>query len=309
MTKIENILRKKGPLMSAKLAEHLSITENIPINTASQRISRDSSVKKIKGFFVSNQALCFIEDQYKDGELYDILSKSLFEYGRKYWYCLNAIKMHGGIIESKFLECYTNYPIQPLKKHIPYRIIMQKFVSEGILLFSKKEYLFAPKFSPLETNGLAHRTIGIIKEDILLHFHIMFRNLGMISYKTGETFAEYGKFRWAFKGVSYLRGLVINKNPGFVLADILFGKQIHKEDILFFIEKLNHIQSYKNASRIIPFLIVDDLHPEALEELKKNGIAIGLVSELFGDKYASALKELVSILNNAGVSKLKIRTK
>lgn len=289
--------------MSAKLSEQLAQIEKIPVNTASQQVSRSKEIKKIKGFFVSNQSLCFLEEQYKDSKLYEIFSESLFNNGRKYWYCLNALKMHGGIIHSKYLECYTNYPVSPLKKHLPFKKVMQKFVTEGVLVFNdRNEYFFSPRFCPLDTNSTIYQTIEIIKDDILNHFHSLLRNIGMVSYNTGELFGEYGKFRWGFKGASYLRGLVNNKQPGFVLADILFGQEVYKNDVLFFVEKLNHIQSFKNAPKVIPFLIVDNLHPDALQELKKNGIAIGLISELFGEKYAKALNELVSILNNAGAS-------
>ena len=302
MTHIEKILYSKGPLISSELALLLSKKLGVSVNTASQRISRSKNLKKIKGFFVSNQSLIFLEDQYKDGELYDSFSKALQKHGRKYWYCLNAINMHGGIIESKYLECYTNYPILPLKKHFPFKIVMQKFVSNGILLFDRTEYRFAPRFAPLRTSSLSHRTIEVIKEDILIHFHKYLKNCGMISYNSGELFSEHGKFRWSFKGVSYIRGLVSSSNPGFILADILFGREIQKNDVEFFIKKLDHIQSYKNASRVMPFLIVDDLHKDALIELKKNGIVVGFIGELFGEKYAIALRELVSVLNNAGAS-------
>jgi len=302
MTIIEELLENLGPTMSSELAARLHEKEHIPLNTASQRVSRSKEIKRIKGFFTSNQSLCFLENQYKDGQLYEVLSNAMQTHGKKYWYCLNAIKMHGGIIESKFLECYTNYPVKALKKHIPFQQVMQKFVSEGILIFRDTEYLFSPKFSPIDTSSVIHKTLEIIKKDILLHFHLLMKNTGFISFNSGETFAEYGKFRWGFKGASYLRGLVDDDKPGFILADILFGKEIYKEDVQFFIEKLNHVQSFKRASKVIPFLIVDDLHKDALFELKKNGVAIGLISELFGQKYALALKELVVVLSNAGAS-------
>jgi len=41
---------------------------------------------------------------------------------------------------------------------------------------------------------------------------------------------------------------------------------------------------------------------EGDKQLKQNGIAVGLIGELFGQKYADALKELITILNNAGAS-------
>lgn len=289
--------------MSSELARHLEKAEAIPYNTASQRIVRNKDIKKIRGFFVSNQSLCFLEGQHKDGLLYDLLSEAMYQNGRKYWYCLNALKMHGGIISQKYLECYTNYPVIALKGHLPFSKVMQKFVSEGILLFQGGDYLFSPKTNPLSTVPLFQRTIESIKDNILVNFHSMVKNTGMISFNTGEMFGEYGKFRWAFKGVSTITGLISNGGkPGFLLADILFGVNIRKEDVQFFIEKIKSIQSFNNAPKIIPFLIVDDLDKEALIELKKHGIVVGFIKELFGEKYAEALKEMVAILSNAGAS-------
>lgn len=303
MTTIENILRNKGPLLSGKLAEYLAKAEKIAVNTASQKISRTKNLRKIKGFFSSNQSLCFLEHQYEDDQLFSVFTKALYESGRKYWYCINALKIHGGIINKRYLECYTNYPIKPLIKHLPFKQVLKKFVDQGILIFiGNEEYHFSPKFSSLSTTSISNRTIEVIKDDILSHFHKIMKNTGLISFNKGEVFAEYAKFRWGFKGPSYVRGLVENGKSGYILADILFGREFYKEDIMFFIEKLNHIQSFKNAPRIIPYLIVDNLHPEALAELKKKGIVIGFISEMFGEKYAQALNELVAILNNAGAN-------
>jgi len=89
---------------------------------------------------------------------------------------------------------------------------------------------------------------------------------------------------------------------GYVLADILLGVPIYKKDVLYFIAKIQQIQSFKRASRLLPFLIVDDIDKEAMELLKQKGIAIGFIGELFGSKYAETLKELLTILNNAAAS-------
>lgn len=288
--------------MSGELARHLEREEGIPYNTASQRVARFKKMKRIKGFFVSNQSLCFLEGQDKD-ELYDALSTSLYKHGRKYWYCLNALKIHGGVVSQKYLECYTNYPVLALKGHIPFNKVMQRFVSEGIVLFQGDDYLFSPKNQAFSATPIFHRTVESIKDNIIENFQSMMKNMGMISFNTGEAFGEYGKYRWAFKGVSKITGLVSNsQKQGFLLADILFGVNIRREDVLFFIEKIKSIQSFNNAPKIIPFLIVDNLEKEALIELKKHGIAVGFIKELFGEKYAEALQELVVILNNAGAS-------
>jgi hypothetical protein len=302
MTTIETILQKNGPLMSSELSKKLEQVELIPINTASQKVSRSTEIEKIKGFYTSNQSFCYLKEHEKNGIFYDKFINSLYENGKKYWYTVNALKMHGGILRLRFLECYTNYPVIPLKKHIPFNKVMQKFVEQGILVYSGDDYYLSPKFSISRNSIVAYKTIEQIKEDTLSSFNTLTKNIGLISYKTGEFFGEYGKFRWAFKGVSTVTGLTQNGNPGFLLADIIIGTPILEDDVHFFVEKIKHIQSFKNSPRIIPCLIVDDLDKKALVYLKKHGVVVAFIGELFGQKYAETLKELVTILTNAGAS-------
>lgn len=302
MTSIENILNKRGPLMSNELSKFLEKSEGINYNTASQRVARNEKILKIKGYFISNISLCYLEKHVDDGLLFDSLNKAMFENGKKYWYTLNALELHGGIINQNFLECYTNYPILALKGHLPFKKIIQKFIKSNILNYNGEYYFISPKLKKTNLNSLAYKTIEVIKENILADFSTLNKNIGLISYNTAETYGEFGKFRWAFKGVSNITGLMQGNKPGFVLADIIIGTPINEKDVLFFIEKIKHIQSFNNASRIIPFLIVDDLSKEALTALKYHGIAIGFIKELFGQKYAETLKELISVLNNAGAS-------
>lgn len=302
MTAIENILRKRGPMLSNALAQKLKKSERITYNTASQRVARDRNIRKIKGYFSSNLSLCYLSTHIENGVLFDALSKAMYENGRKYWYTLNALKLNGGIVNQRFLECYTNYPVIALKGHLPFKKIMQKFVASDILNFNGEYYILSPKLIKTNVNTITYKTIEAIKENILTDFNSLTKNIGLISFHTGEKFSEFGKFRWAFKGVSNITGLMQKEKPGFVLADILIGTSINEENVLFFIEKLKHIQSFQNASRTIPFLIVDDLSKEALMALKHHGIAVGFIGELFGQKYADTLKELVAVLNNAGAS-------
>jgi hypothetical protein len=302
MTTAEKILTKKGPLLSSTLVSLIEKQEKIGKNTASQKLTRDNSILKIKGFYTSGQSFCYLESHINQPDFFIKLSKTMEENGKKYWYCLNAIRMTGGIISQKFLECYTNYPILPLTSHIPFKEVLQKFVQNKILIFNDNYYLLSPRFNQSFLNFSQYSTIEMIKEDILNNFHTFTRNTGFISFNSGQTFSEFGKLNWAFKGLCPVSGVKSNGKFGFVLADILFGHSIFEKDVLFFIEKLKTVQSFKNTSRILPFLLVDDLEPKALELLKKNGVIVCFIKELFGQKYADTLKDLVGILNNAGAS-------
>jgi hypothetical protein len=302
MTSLVEILKIDGPLMSSDLAKLFAGKNKIAINAASQRVSRSKDIIQIKGFFKSNQSFCYLEEHLNTISLLDEFSGKLAEYGKKYWFTLNALKMHEGIVSRKYLECYTNYPIEPLKKHIPFEEVMQKFVSERILVLNGNEYVISTLIYSQIPNALVHKTIELIKDSVLNNFHSLTKNTGLISFETGKLFGEFGKLRWGFTGVSYVHGIRKNGKPGFLLADILIGKSFYKNDVQFFVEKIKTVQSFNNAPNLIPFLIVDDIEKEALNYLKSQGIVIGFIKELFGEKYASALRELISILNNAGAS-------
>jgi hypothetical protein len=302
MTILESILLKDGPMMSSDLSQKLEELESIPKNTASQKVSRCKEIEKIKGFYSSNQSFCFLKDHEKDGLFYEKFISSLYDHGKKYWFSVNALKMHGGILSRRYLECYTNYPIIPLKKHVPFNKVIQKFVEQGILQYNGDKYYLSPKFSINRSSIVTYNTIELIKENILNAFGTLSKNIGLISFKTGESFAEYGKFRWGFKGVSTVSGLMNESTPGFLLADILIGSSIYEDDVRFFIEKIKHIQSFKNSPRLLPFLIVDSIDKKGLILLKKHGVIVAIIGELFGQKYAETLKELITILNNAGAS-------
>lgn len=302
MTTIEKLLKSSGPLLSSELAKRVAEGNKIKRNTASQQVARAKDILRINGFFKSQQSLMFLEEHVDDDLVYPVLAKKMFEHGLKYWYTLNALRLHEGTVGRQFLECYTNYPILPLKSHLPFFKVMQKFINENVIAYNGDDYLLSPKIYKTPSASLFSKTIENIKLFVLEDFHSLVRNTGIISYDSGAILEEHGKFRWGFKGLSPIVGLKTDGKFGFVLADILIGVPIYKEDVMFFIAKLKQILSFKSASRVIPFLIVDDLDKEAMMLVKENGIVVGFVRELFGAKYAETMKELISIFNNAGAS-------
>jgi hypothetical protein len=302
MTAIVNILKQDGPMLSSELARQLASLEKVSVNTASQRISREKAVEKIGGFFKNNQSLIYLSEQSKQGLVYPVFECLLQQHGIKYWNTLNAIKGNGGRINRSYLECYTNYPLTPLVSHKPFDEVMQMFVQEGVLVFDHDDYAFSPKFHAKAYVGFVGKALEQIKHNVLEHFASLQRNIGMVSYETGELLAEYGNFRWGYKGVSPVIGLRKRKELGFVVADILIGRPILLQDVQFFTAKLATIMSYNNAPRLIPYLITDNMHPAALHHLKEKGIVVGFIDELFGEKYAELLKELILLLKRAGES-------
>ncbi len=305
MTPIEYILLDNGPMISSELARKLAKTESISINTASQRVSREPNLERLDGFFKSNQQLLFLPKQEENGEVLKLLAQQMELYGKKYWFTLNAIRYHAGSISRVFLETYANYPIKPLVSHVTFDEVMQRFVTENILVYGLNNYSFSPRLRYKGLNHFLSNTLETIKLNVLDNFKSQAQNIGLVSFDSGELFAEYGNFRWAFKGVCPLKGLKNGLSFGFVLADILLGRPTYKKDIEFFIKKIATVQSFRNASRILPVLLVDSLDKDALMTLKEKGVIIGFIKELFGTKYAETLNDLITILTNAAASLAK----
>jgi len=305
MTSIENILEDSGPTISSDLARKVAEKESISYNTASQRVSRESGLERLEGFFKSNQSLVFLPKHREDGEVLRFLARQMELHGKKYWFTLNSIRYHSGTLSRRFLETYSFYPIEALESHLTFNQVMQKFVKEDILVYGTDDYTFSRRLRYNGLNPFLSHTLETIKLNVLDSFSSQAKNIGLVSYDSGELFAEYGKFRWAFKGVCPVRGLKNGKDFGFVLADILLGRPTRKKDVEFFIKKIEAVQSFQNASRIIPVLLVDSLDHEAMMWLKEKGVVLGFVKELFGSKYAETLNDLITILTNAGASLAK----
>ena len=142
------------------------------------------------------------------------------------------------------------------------------------------------------------------KNFVLIQFNDWARNIGLISYNTGTFYSQFGKFSWSFVSPSYVTTLTrFNKSnivQGFVIADILIGNRIDLKTIQFFIQKIDVVKKLKGLPNFLPFLIIDEIELETLRCLKKKGIILGFVDQLFGSEYKELLKSLINTITNAG---------
>ncbi|MFD2873487.1 hypothetical protein ACFS5N_13460 [Mucilaginibacter ximonensis] len=302
---MEALLKENGPMISSELARKLAKAEGVSVNTASQRVSRAEGIERVEGFFKSNQSLVFLPNQQQGKDVLKLLARQMELHGKKYWFTLNALRYHAGAISREFLETYSFYPIEPVLSHLTFEEVMQRFVKEGILVYGPGTYSFAPRLRYNALNAFLSQTLETIKMNVLDNFKELARNIGWVSYDSFEQFGNYGNFRWAFMGVSPVRGLKTKTDFGFVIGDILLGRPTYKKDVEFFIRKIETVQSYKGASRIMPVLLVDNVDKEAFQYLKEKGVIIGVIKELFGEKYAKTLNDLITILTNAAASLAK----
>jgi hypothetical protein len=298
---ITDLLEIHGPISSGDLSKHLARALDISVNAASRQIGRCLEIERMGGFLKSSQSICYLP-KHREQVLAERLSDILKVSGKKYWFTLNSISKHNGILSRQYLECYTNYPILPLKGHIPFSAVMEKFVKSNILVVQDDIFMLSPKLRPQGVNTVYHHAVDMVKDQVLQDFRSLARNIGLISYDSGQLSGEFGKFRWAFKAVSAVRGLRAKGAFGFLVADILLGTAVYKEDVEFLVQKVTTVERFTNAPRLFPMLLIDDLDVNALKYLKSHGIVIGFIRELFGEKYAHTVRDLLQILNNAAAS-------
>ncbi len=66
-------------------------------------------------------------------------------------------------------------------------------------------------------------------------------------------------------------------------------------------QKINAIRASNPSLKLFPVLILDGVEVTALSKLKKTGVLIATIREIFGESYNELLKNLINTITNAGV--------
>lgn len=162
-------------------------------------------------------------------------------------------------------------------------------------------YQINPVIDTLQ-NYTRFKALTIAKKAIMNDFYDWARKINLVSYNSGkllEQVPEFHKFQWSFTAPSYINGLQKGPKPGFVVADVILGKQLLEDDIEYFLAKINVISQSKKHSPFIPVLLVEGVEEKAFLRLKSAGVVLGFIDKLFGKKYLETLRSLVTIVENA----------
>lgn len=110
---------------------------------------------------------------------------------------------------------------------------------------------------------------------------------------------NYAGFKWDITSPSYLSFIRKGKNPGFVVADVIYN-EVDENAIKYFLNKISIAKSQKNIQKAIPILIARYFTPEAFKLARKNSIIATTPRNLFGEETANLFEELLKVLINAG---------
>ncbi|MCW3107670.1 MAG: hypothetical protein JWQ09_2176 [Segetibacter sp.] len=308
MTNISKYIESQGGILSGQLAEYLVKTQNIEESAARKRVERlKSPIHRLKGLFADNQSFIYHSDNYNSQNYFEKLEEAFETSAKRCFAVIVAINYNHGIILKSDLANYTFSPITKIKGHLLYSTLIDKLKQANVLIDHDEQHYSLNKFisNEVEPNFRHNKSIQFVKELVINQFAIWSRNIGLCSFKTGEMNKEVGGFQFTFASPSYINGLVQYKDsvpkPGFVVADVLIGNSTTTKEVEFFLQKINAIRASNPSLKLFPVLILDGVEIHAMNKLKKTGVLIATIREIFGESYNELLKNLINTITNAGV--------
>jgi len=308
VTNIIKYIDNQGGILSGELAKHIAKSENIGENTARKRVERlKSPIHKLRGLFSDNQSFIYHSDNYNTQVYFEKLEEAFESSAKRCYAVIVAINYHHGLILKSDLPNYTFSPTSKIKGHLLYSTLIEKLKQANVLIdYDDEHYCINGYISQYSEPKFRHnKSIQFAKDLVLNQFLNWSRNIGLCSFKTGEMNKEVGGFQFSFASPSYINGLVQYKanapKPGFVVADVLIGNSTTTKEVDFFLQKINAMRASNPSIRLFPVLILDGVEVNAMNKLKKAGVLIATIRELFGEGYNELLKNLINTITNAGV--------
>ena len=306
--KIEQLLNIHGPMLSGELARHYESVYKVSNEAARQALSRvGHPVFKItKLSFEKNQKFFYLEKQFMSERFISALLNAIEKHSKINSIYISAFLSQNGYVSKELLPAFVSAPVGKVKKHKMHdRIITDLIQSQIISEFDETRWMLNPAFNRSGTLNVSRSTgLEVAKKQIVSDFAAWAGKMNLSAYSSVHILskeAQVGNFQWAFTAPSYIHPLfdIKKSRPGFVVADVFYGKMAKKQDIQFFIDKVNVIRSFRNLPTFLPILIVDRIEQDALSYLKENKIIVAIINNIFDTKYSELLGDIVNLFTNA----------
>lgn len=307
MDRIENILSIYGPMFSGNLAQIYQNQYATSNEAARKAISRARSpVQKIKKFpFDKNQVFCYLESQYNSLNYRDNLYCSLKTSSLNISVILTALENNHGIIKKDILATFSLSPIINTSGHRLFLRNISDLKEYGIIKeYDDERWELESAFTNFISDLSISNSYDRMRKLILNDFISWAAKLNMIAFNSAHVYperAEFAHFQWGATCPSYLQPIFNYKEnrPGFIVADVIYGKQVSPSDIIFFISKINIIRHFNNAPNFLPVLLIEGASKEAFAILKEQKVFVGVLSNIFDSNYTSVLSDIFNVFKNA----------
>lgn len=303
MTTIEQFIDKEVVTTSSAVIDFCIKELNISEVNARKHIQRlPEHIFKIKGICKNKQSILYKSNVSKNKVFYDALLSTLQCNAQQHYLVLHGLRLHHGVIPKEKLASFSSNPTEDSKGHKRFNRVIDDLRRLNLLSESDTHYYLENRL----INETKAQSIDLIQSITLNHFHEWARNIGLISYNSAKFNDTFSRYQFGLVAPSYVYSLKSSNGdsviPAFLVADVLLPNEgVREADVHFMIEKLKNISYQRQQARVIPFLLVSTHSKEVYDVLKKAGVVIGNVDELFGKSYSETLREIHNLLENAGV--------
>lgn len=301
--RVEDILKKSGPMLSGQLAKLYEKENNTSNVVARKALSRARSpVQKLCNIsFDNNQKFFYLESQYMGLDYRNNLIEAIKSNSKAYYSVILALINNHGYASTLYLPSLTFSPVENLKGHRIFNRIIEDLIDLRIITkVDDYTLMLSEEFG--DSNYSKYKAVESAMKVIVNDFNEWAKKINFIAFNSGKTLLEspiFSKFQWCFSAPSYLVGLKNEGKPGMVVVDVLMGDNVTYDRIEFLISKINIIKQLRNHLTFIPAILTDSLEENAFRTLKENGILILTLNNLFSLEYVKALKNLMTIICNA----------
>jgi hypothetical protein len=306
--KIKSLLQQSGPCLSSRLAKQLCQSGLKP-DAARQQISRNcrGEIGRLYGLnFPKREGFIFLKADFGSERFVANLLSALATTGSAYNRPLIALTTRDGIMPEKHFATATGLPVVPTKGRIMHSVVVDKLIQLGLIKrvkSSEGDFLALPNAYQQSEHS---RAIGQVEHILLGIIRSWLGKTGLasanaIKIRDTET-PQFGQFNFDFVGPSYLAGLSPDLSAGrhgFLVGDIILGKEITKQDLEPFLGKWEVLRAQRRSTPFQPVFVADYIACDALHALRQRGCLIAIPATIFGDEVAELLKQLLRTVENA----------
>lgn len=310
----DDLLGHLGPGLTTQYIAELVAT-GMTEAAARKRVQRMSAqYQKLAGIrFEKNARFIYRPEDYGDIAFWAGLEKAFYTHGKSYWAAVVNLRARGGACRKERFAQITGAPIARRRQLSPDAILDRLKAIQLLEEVEIKDQAFI-RFRP---NHLRPAPMEVINANALAEF-VALHGIKEWARKLG--FGSYNKFRlrgdndppivsgmtFDLSAPSYFRPLLQiidgQAKSGFIACDINLHRPIGEEETEAFIRKCDGAAFSAKVGRIMPMLVGDVFSAQALDLAKSKGLLGITLENLFGNELAKALRDLVSLLTDAGAT-------
>lgn len=313
---IVDLLKKVGPSLSTELIAELG-RQGVSGASARQKIARaGSELVKLAGLrFPHNARFVYLPDQFGTKEYWAGLERAFRDHGKSYWHAVAGLKARGGIFPLKYFAGVCGSPEARLRQLSPQRVL-ERLTAIQFLEQHDDEATGEPlvQFKPYY---YPHGPIGemrarLVAENVALHGvkewcrRIGFGSFDKVRLRGDKDIPVVAGVTWDLTAPSYARPLASAAGgkikPGFIVCDVNLRGALDEDAVAAFVRKHDLASAPQNVAPIMPFLIADAFTNRAFALARTRGILATTIAQLFGEDIAKALRDLISLLTDAGAT-------